>query len=163
MVLGVHRDGAEADTAPPEEAGEAEAPIVPEGALVETAPLPVDAPEVGQTGGGATEASPTDSVTARTLELELPASSAIGGSVPEGAPVMEEVPSAPVGPTPMVATADPSVGARPSRSLVWPGDDSLTWGRNRPVGRATNSSNLYMRPVRKHDMELLRPFAVDGL
>ena len=39
MVLGVHRDGAEVDTAPPEEAGEAEAPIVPEEALVESTPV----------------------------------------------------------------------------------------------------------------------------
>ena len=45
--MGVHRDGAEVDTAPPEEAGEAEAPIVPEEALVESAPALVDMPEVG--------------------------------------------------------------------------------------------------------------------
>ena len=31
----------------------------------------------------------------------------------------------------MVAMADPSVGVGPSRSLVWPGDDPLTWGGNR--------------------------------
>ena len=43
---------------------EAEAPIVPEGALVESAPAPVDVPKVGQTGGGMTEASPADAVTA---------------------------------------------------------------------------------------------------
>ena len=66
-----------------------------------------------------------DAVTAWTSEPELPASFA-----PEGAPVMEEVPSAPIGATPMVAMADPSVGARPSWSLVWSGDDPLTWGRN---------------------------------
>ena len=42
----------------------------------------------------------------------------------------EEVPSAHVGLTPTVATADPSVGARPSLSLVWVSDDLLTWGRN---------------------------------
>ena len=35
------------------------------------------------------------------------------------------------GPTPTVVAADPSVGARPSRSLVWSGDDPLAWGRNR--------------------------------
>ena len=44
---------------------------------------------------------------------------------------MEEVPSAPVGPAPMVATADPSVGVGPSWSLVRLGDDPLTWGGNR--------------------------------
>ena len=49
MVPGVHRDGAEADTVPPEEAGEAEAPIVPEEALMESVPAPVDVPKVGQT------------------------------------------------------------------------------------------------------------------
>ena len=76
---------------------EAEAPIVPEGALVESAPAPVDVPKVGQTGGGMTEASPADAVTAQTSEPELPASSAIGGSAPEGALVTEEVPSAPIG------------------------------------------------------------------
>ena len=98
---------------------------------MESAPALVDAPEVGQTGGGTTEASPTDAVMARTSEPELPASSAIGGFAPEGAPVTEEVPSAPIGPTLTVARADPSVGARPSRSLVLSGDDPLTWGRNR--------------------------------
>ena len=82
--------------------------------LVESAPALVDALEVGQTGGGTTEASPVDTAMAQTSEPELPASSAIGGSAPEGAPVMEEVPLAPVGPTPMVAMADPSVGAGPS-------------------------------------------------
>ena len=46
-VLGACCDGTEAGTAPPEEAGEAEAPIVPEEALVESAPAPVDAPKVG--------------------------------------------------------------------------------------------------------------------
>ena len=86
MVPRACRDGAEA-----------EAPIVPEGALVESAPALVDVPKVGQTGGGMTEASPADAVTAQTSEPELPASSAIGGSAPEGTPVTEEVPSAPVG------------------------------------------------------------------
>ena len=66
-----------------------------------------------------------DAVTAWTSEPELPASFA-----PEGAPVMEEVPSTPVGSTPMIAMAYPSVGARPSRSLVWLGDDPLVWGRD---------------------------------
>ena len=47
VVPGTRRDGAEADTAPPEEAGEAEAPIVPEATLVQSAPTPVEAPEVG--------------------------------------------------------------------------------------------------------------------
>ena len=89
MVLGARRDGAEADTGPPEEAGEAEAPIVLEAALVQSTP----APEVGQTRGGATEASPADMVMARTLEPELPASSAIRGFAPNGAPMTEEVPS----------------------------------------------------------------------
>ena len=58
--------------------------------------------------------SPTDAMMAWTLEPELLASSTIGGSIPEGAPVMEEVPSAPIEPTPTVAMADPSVGAGPS-------------------------------------------------
>jgi len=133
-VVSVARyDGAKADTVPPEEAreAEAEAPIVPEEALMESAPGRVDAPEVGQMGGSATEASPIDMMTAQTLKPKMLASSAIGGSTPEGAPVMEEVPSAPVGPTPMVAMADPSVGAGPSQSLVWLGEDPLMWGRNR--------------------------------
>ena len=43
---------------------------------------------------------------------------------------MEEVPSAPIGPTPMVAMADPSVGARPSWSLVRLGNDPIMWGGN---------------------------------
>ena len=47
MVPGAHCDGAEADTALPKEAGEAEASIVLEEALMESAPTPVDAPEVG--------------------------------------------------------------------------------------------------------------------
>ena len=97
---------------------------------MESAPALVDAPEVGQTGGGTTEASPTDAVMARTSEPKLPASSTIGGSAPEGAPVAEEVPSASIGMTPMVALVDPSIRARPSLSLVWTGDDPLTWGRN---------------------------------
>ena len=130
MVPGVRHDGAEADMAPPEEVGEAEAMVALGKALMESVPAPVDAPEVGQTRGSTVEASPVDAAMARTLEPELSASSAIGGSAPEGAPVMEEVPSAPVGLMPMVAMADPLVGARPSRSLVWPGDDLLVWGRN---------------------------------
>ena len=77
-----------------------------------------------------TDTSPTDAATAQTSEPELLASSAIGGSAPEGAPVTEEVPSAHVGLTPTVATTDPLVGARPSWSLVWPGNDPLMWGRN---------------------------------
>ena len=101
-----------------------------EEALVKLVPALVDAPKVGQTGGGATEASPVDIATSRTSEPELPASSTIGGSALEVALVTEEVPSAPVGPTPMVATADPSVGAGPSQSLVWLGDNPLAWGRN---------------------------------
>ena len=75
--------------------------------------------------------SPIDVETASTSEPKLLASSAIGGSAPEGAPVTEEVPLAPVGPTPTVATADPSVGTGASRSLVRSGDDSLVWGRDR--------------------------------
>ena len=47
MVLGARRDGTKADMVLPEEAGEAEAPIVPEEALVESVPVLVDAPEVG--------------------------------------------------------------------------------------------------------------------
>ena len=46
-MSGVRYDGAEADTALPEEAGEVEALIVPEEALVESVPVLVDAPEVG--------------------------------------------------------------------------------------------------------------------
>ena len=128
MVPGVRRDGAEVDMAPPEEVGEVEAPIVSEEALVESAPMPANAPEVGQMGGGTTEASPVEAVIARTLEPELPASSVIGGSTFEGALVTEEVPSAPVGATPTVATADPLVGAGSSRSHVRLGDDPLAWG-----------------------------------
>ena len=44
---------------------------------------------------------------------------------------MEGVPSAPIRPMSMVATADPSVGARSSRSLVRLGDDPFTWGGGR--------------------------------
>ena len=77
VVLGACRHGAEADTAPPEEVGEAEAPVAPKEALVESVLAPVDAPEVEQTGGGATEASPVDAAMAQTSELELPASSTI--------------------------------------------------------------------------------------
>jgi len=98
MVLGVRCDGAEAGTAPPEEAGEA---------LMESTPALVDALEVGQTGGGTTEVSPADMVMAWTLEPELPASSAIGGSTPKGAPMTEEVPSAPVGLMPMRCGSQP--------------------------------------------------------
>lgn len=130
MVPGVRRDGAKADTVSPKEAGEVEAPIVLVEALVESTPMPIDAPEVGQMGGGTTEASPIDAATAWTLEPKLLASSTIEGSAPEGASVMEEVPSTPVGVTPMGATVDPSVGAGPSRSLVWLGDDPLMWGRD---------------------------------
>ena len=119
MVPGVRRDGTKVDTAPPEEAGEAKAPIVP-----------VDAPKVGQIGGCMTKSSPIDAAMAWTSELELPASFAIGGSTPKGVPVMEEVPPTPIGSTSTVAMVDPSVGARPSWSLVWSGDDPLTWGRN---------------------------------
>ena len=118
MVLGACCDGTEVDTVPPEEVGEAEVRIMPVEALMESVPAPIDAPKVGQTRGGATEVSHADVVTAQTSEPELPASSAIGGSAPEGAPVAEEVPSASVGPTPTVATVDPSVGAGPSRSLI---------------------------------------------
>ena len=100
--------------APLEEAGEAEAPIVPEEALVESAPAAIDAPKVVQMRGGVTEASPMDAAMAQTSEPKMLASSAIGGSAPEGVPMMEEVPSAPIGATPMVAMADPSVGAGPS-------------------------------------------------
>ena len=127
MVLGVHRDGAEANTARPKDAGEVEAPNVLGEALVESAPAPVDALEVGQTGGGAIEASPTDAAMAQTSKPELPASSAIGESTPEGAPVTEGVPSVPVRPMPMVATVGPSVGAGSSQSLVQPIGDPLAW------------------------------------
>ena len=58
--------------------------------------------------------SPIEAAMAQTSKLELPLSSAIGGSTPEGASVMEGVPSAPIRPTMMVATVDPSVGARSS-------------------------------------------------
>jgi len=128
VVLVARHDGTKADTARPEEAGEVEAPIVSGEALVESAPAPVDAPKVGQTRGCVTEASPAEAATAQTSEPELPASSVIGGSIPEGALVTEGVPSAPVGPTPTVAMADPSVGAGSSRSLVRLGNDSLAWG-----------------------------------
>ena len=47
MVLGARRDGAEADTAPPEEAGEVKALIVLEEVLMELVPALVDMPEVG--------------------------------------------------------------------------------------------------------------------
>ena len=80
-LTGARRDGAKADMVRPEEVGEAEAPIVLGEALVESVPALVDTPKVVQTGGGATEASPADAVMARTSEVELPASSAIGGSV----------------------------------------------------------------------------------
>ena len=79
MVPGAHRDGAKVDTTRPEEAREAEASIVLGEALVESVPAPVDAPEVEQTGGGMTEASPADAAMAQISELELPASFAIRG------------------------------------------------------------------------------------
>ena len=47
MVPGARRGGAEANMAWPEEAGEAEEPIVLGEALVESALAPVDTPEVG--------------------------------------------------------------------------------------------------------------------
>ena len=100
MVPGACHDGVEAGMGPPEEAGEAEAPIAPGEALVESVPALIDV------------------AMAQTSELELLASSTIGGSTPKGALVTEEVPSAPVGPTPMVATVDPSARAGPSWSLV---------------------------------------------
>ena len=123
MVLGARCDGAEVGTAPPEEVGEAEA-------LVEPAPTLAGAPEVRQIGGGTAEASPIDVAMARTSKPEVLASSAIGGSAPKGVLVTKEVLSAPIGPMPMVAAVDPSVGARPSWSLVWPGNDPLMWGGN---------------------------------
>jgi len=64
VVPGARRDGAEADTALPKAARQAKAPIVPEEALVDSVPAPIDAPEVGQMRGGATEASPMDMETA---------------------------------------------------------------------------------------------------
>ena len=83
---GAYRDGAEVDAAPLEEAGEAEV-------LVEPVLMSADTPEVGQTGGGAAEASLADAARAWTLEPELPASSAIKGSTPEEVLVAEEVSS----------------------------------------------------------------------
>ena len=53
-----------------------------EEALVESVPALVNAPDVGQTGGGTTEASLADTAMAWTLEPELLASFAIGGSTP---------------------------------------------------------------------------------
>lgn len=91
MVPGARRDGVQAGTAPPKEAEEV---------LVESAPVLADALEVERMGGGATEASPADTAMAQTSEPELPTSSAIGGSVPEGVLLTEEVLSAPIGPTP---------------------------------------------------------------
>jgi len=117
VVPGACHDGAEANTVTPEEAGEAEALIVLEVALVQSAPASVDALEVGQMRGGATEASPVDAAMAWTLEPKPPASCTIGGSAPKGAPVMEEVPSAPIRPMPTVATVDPLVGAGPPSPL----------------------------------------------
>ena len=101
---------------------------MPEEALGESALALVDAPEVGYTGGGATEASPVDVVTAWTSKLELLASSTIGGSTPKGALVTKDVLLAPIGPTPMVATVDPSTSAE--LDLVTLGDDPLMWGGN---------------------------------
>ena len=118
-------------------------PIVLEEALMELVPTPVDVPEVGQAGGGTTMAFFIDMAMAWTSEPELPTSSAIGGSAPKGVPMMEEVPLAPIGPKPTVATADPSVGARPSWSLVWLGYDPLAWGRKRlHCSRRLDPSNL---------------------
>lgn len=131
MVWGVRRGGAKADMAWPKEAGKVEVSIVLWEALVESAPAPINVPEVGQMGGGTIEASPIDAVMARTSEPEVPASSAIGGSTPEGVPVTEGVPSAPIEPMSIVATADPLVGAGSSQSLVLSGDDPLTWGGGR--------------------------------
>ena len=78
-----------------------------------------------------TKAPPTEAAMDQTSKLELQASLVIGGSIPEGALVTEGVPSALIGPTPTVATANPSVGAGSSWSLVWLGDDPLTWGGGR--------------------------------
>ena len=128
MVPGMRHDGIEVHMVWPKEAGEAEALIVLGEALMESAPAPVDAPEVGQTGGGTTEASPVEVATVQTSKPELLASSAIGGSTPEGALVTEGLSSAPIGPTPMVATADSSVEAGSSQSLVRPSDEPLAWG-----------------------------------
>ena len=124
MVPRARHDGAKADTTQPEEAGEAEAPIVP-----------ADAPEVGQMGGGAIEASPTEAAMARTSKPELPASSVIGGSTPEGEPMTEGVPSALVGPTPTVTTANPSVGAGSSGPLSG-------WAMIRSCGEEAGSNGL---------------------
>ena len=52
MVLGACHNGTEVDTMPPKEAREVEASIVPEEALMESVPAPIDAPKVGQTRGG---------------------------------------------------------------------------------------------------------------
>ena len=46
MVPRACRDGTEAGTVPPEEAGEVEAPTVLEAALVQSVPAPVDEPKV---------------------------------------------------------------------------------------------------------------------
>lgn len=54
MVPWARRDGAEVDMAPPEKAGEAEASIVQEVALVQLVPTSVHMPEVGQTREGTT-------------------------------------------------------------------------------------------------------------
>ena len=83
-----------------------EVAILPGEALMESTPAPVDALDVEQMGGGTTKVSPTEAAMAWTSEPELLASSAIEGSTPEGAPVTEGVPSAPVRPTPVVAKAN---------------------------------------------------------
>ena len=111
---GARQDSAEVDTAPPEGVREAKAPTLLGEVPVGSAPVPADVPEVGPVGEGAIVATPADAATAQTSEPELPTSFVIGGSAPEGAPVTEEVPSAPVGPTPTVVTVDPSAGAGPS-------------------------------------------------
>ena len=47
MVSGARRNGTEADSVPPKEVREVEASIVPEEALMESVPAPVDVPKVG--------------------------------------------------------------------------------------------------------------------
>ena len=47
VVSGACRDGTEAVTVLPKEAGEVEASIVPEATLMQSAPTPVEVPEVG--------------------------------------------------------------------------------------------------------------------
>ena len=101
-----------------------------------------------------------EAATAQTLKPKLPASSVIGGSTPKGAPVMEGVPSAPIRPMSMVATTDPSVGARSSRSLVRLGDDPLVWGggRLRWARRLDPSDSVFTLddPVEEKDWRSVR-------